>query len=421
MRNLINIIVITTFFFISSIALHSKIGENLTVVPRSGDGIKDLLARYMLDYNKNIGFFLEKNKNKIGNNNSIFLHHRYELPIYLVRFNGNNIRSSININDFPTAKKIQDYNEELFRRKVKPDDYRKDRILWVPFIELGLSETLQFQTSTASADTQQQSTQESIISPTARFTPLKSNELLGEKYKNIKVIDNSLANHYFYLIAGHGGPDPGAIGQRDGNELHEHEYAYDVTLRLARKLLERSAEVFVIVQDPKDGIRDERFLGKSGTEFLINGDTISHIQATRLKQRTDIINDLHTKYNKSGSKHLVIEIHVDSRITAQQIDIFFYYQPGSEDGERICNILLSTIKEKYEINQPGRGYFGTVTGRNLFTLRMSRPVGIYIELGNIQNLRDQSRIIEPNNRQAIANWLLDGILNAFNDNRRNRR
>jgi len=411
-------------FVLSNELFASKIGENLTVQPKSGDGIKDILARYMLDYNKNINFFLEKNKDKIGKNNSIFLHHRYELPVVIARFDGITIRSSINISDFPLAKKIQDYNEELHKKQIKSEDYRKDRILWVPFLELGPIDVLQNQpiANVATSGASMTINPASIASPSAKHTPLKTNELFGDKLKNVRTIDNSLSNHYFYLIAGHGGPDPGAIGQREGNELHEHEYAYDVTLRLARKLLERGAEVFVIVQDAKDGIRDERYLGKSGTEFLINGDTISHIQVNRLKQRIDIINDLHIKNNKSGSKHLVIEIHVDSRITDKQIDIFFYHQPGSEEGERICNILLSTIKGKYEINQPGRGYLGTVTARNLYTLRMSRPVGIYIELGNIQNLRDLSRIIEPNNRQAIANWLLDGILNAFvDDSRRNRR
>ena len=43
-------------------------------------------------------------------------------------------------------------------------------------------------------------------------------------------------------------------------------------------------------------------------------------------------------------------------------------------------------------------------------LRNAVPVTVYIELGNIQNNKDQIRIVEKNNRQAIANWLTDGFI-----------
>jgi N-acetylmuramoyl-L-alanine amidase len=37
----------------------------------------------------------------------------------------------------------------------------------------------------------------------------------------------------------------------------------------------------------------------------------------------------------------------------------------------------------------------------------------FIELGNIQNFKDQQRILTPNNRQAIANWLTDGLIEYY--------
>ena len=72
--------------------------------------------------------------------------------------------------------------------------------------------------------------------------------------------------------------------------------------------------------------------------------------------------------------------------------------------------LKKTIKQKYDKAQPGRGYEGSVSSRNLYMIRNVIPVCVFIEIGNIQNPRDQIRIIEPNNRQAIANWLTDGII-----------
>ena len=37
----------------------------------------------------------------------------------------------------------------------------------------------------------------------------------------------------------------------------EDEYAYDITLRLAKELLAHGAEVYIIIQDENDGIRDD--------------------------------------------------------------------------------------------------------------------------------------------------------------------
>ena len=40
-------------------------------------------------------------------------------------------------------------------------------------------------------------------------------------------------------------------------DRHEDEYAYDVALRLARNLMQEGAEVRIIIQDAKDGIRED--------------------------------------------------------------------------------------------------------------------------------------------------------------------
>jgi N-acetylmuramoyl-L-alanine amidase len=45
------------------------------------------------------------------------------------------------------------------------------------------------------------------------------------------------------------------------------------------------------------------------------------------------------------------------------------------------------------------------------------PVAIYIELGNINHLRDQQRFIYTDNRQAVANWLGEGLITDFKTNK----
>jgi N-acetylmuramoyl-L-alanine amidase len=34
---------------------------------------------------------------------------------------------------------------------------------------------------------------------------------------------------------------------------------------------------------------------------------------------------------------------------------------------------------------------------------------VYIELGNLRNAFDQQRFVLPANRQALANWLFEGL------------
>lgn len=63
--------------------------------------------------------------------------------------------------------------------------------------------------------------------------------LFGKKLATYQITSNELSGACFYLVSGHGGPDPGAIGIYQGRQLHEDEYAYDIILRLARELLTR--------------------------------------------------------------------------------------------------------------------------------------------------------------------------------------
>ena len=37
----------------------------------------------------------------------------------------------------------------------------------------------------------------------------------------------------------------------------------------------------------------------------------------------------------------------------------------------------------------------------------------FIEIGNIRNKKDQRRILEPDNRQALAKWISEGVILDF--------
>ncbi|HOY14854.1 MAG TPA: N-acetylmuramoyl-L-alanine amidase, partial [Saprospiraceae bacterium] len=55
-------------------------------------------------------------------------------------------------------------------------------------------------------------------------------------------------------------------------------------------------------------------------------------------------------------------------------------------------------------------YKGYVDSRGLFMLRKVIPSSVYVELANIRNIADHKRIIYDYNRQALANWLFEGLI-----------
>jgi len=131
----------------------------------------------------------------------------------------------------------------------------------------------------------------------------------------------------------------------------------------------------------------------------------------RLFQRSNIINDLYQRNLEAGvTKQRLIAIHVDSRSRREQIDLFFYYKPEVPASRKLAMQLHSTMKRNYRKHRSSGRYYGTVSARDLHMLRETKPVSVYVELGNIRNTFDQQRVVLESNRQALANWLLEGFL-----------
>ena len=238
--------------------------------------------------------------------------------------------------------------------------------------------------------------------------------LFGKNLASYNVESNELKGACFYLVSGHGGPDPGAIGKMGNHELHEDEYAYDIILRIARNLMIRGAKVHIIIQDSKDGIRNDMYLKNSKRETCM-GDPIPLNQVQRLQQRCDKINALYRKDRKNYSYCRAIFIHIDSRSKGKQTDVFFYYSNKKGESKRLANNMKDTFESKYDKHQPNRGFSGTVSGRNLYVLSHTTPASVFVELGNIQNMFDQRRLVMNSNRQALAKWLMEGFLKDYKE------
>ncbi|MCD6596416.1 MAG: N-acetylmuramoyl-L-alanine amidase [Bacteroidales bacterium] len=322
---------------------------NKKVVAKSGDGIYSMLRRN--DLNPNIYFndFVELNKNKLGKGQSLYEGRTYLLP----------------------GKKEE---STLVKTQVKPE-----------------SKAVKPKTNI-----------KTVVYP-----------IFGDKYSRIEIKDNKLKGTVYYLIAGHGGPDPGALGKYGSNTLSEDEYAYDVSLRLARYLIEHGALVYMIIRDKNDGIRDQSILKLDKDEVCFRDKPIPYNHKERLRQRTQAVNNLYAK-NKGKYQRLVI-IHLDSQGKGNNMDVYFYYHERSKSGKRLAKNIQDTFRQKYAKYQPNRSYTGSMSSRSsLYVLRNTHPPTVFIELGNIRNAHDQQRFVISDNREALGTWIGDGILLDYN-------
>lgn len=381
----------------------------LTARARSGDNVLSLLRRYGLSgYSCNIDFFCDRNnvtqRDRLQNNE------RYKLPICVAAYNGRSIMSTIEIDDWRKAERIKAFNNKALDQGLRPESFIDNRKLWIPIHELECESDNAGETSSSTSVSS--SAIRGLHGELSLSKGSRKFSIFGETYANTPLVDQKLRNKVFYLISGHGGPDVGAQGQRGSHTLCEDEYAYDVTLRLMKKLLSHGATVYMVVRDPDDGIRDNMFLECDKDEIVWNNLEIPLPQRERLLQRTEFINKMTAKHLNAGiTDQTVIEIHIDSRSVHQHIDVFFYYRNGNEASKKLANNMQTVFREKYQDRPDRRNYEGTVTTRGLLTLTETKTKkAVFIELANIQNSNDQQRLIQKNNRQAIANWLYEGII-----------
>ena len=330
MKNKLYILLFLAFLFSGT-----TLWAQQKATPKAGEGISSFLLRHNRSPKKYYDDFIELNKQKLGKNNVLKVGVTYVIP--------------------PVKKSTTTSAKTT------------------PAKNTGAKNTTSEGAGTKQASSKAKST---------KIGTTINEPLFGKQLANVKVTSNRLAGACFYVVSGHGGPDPGAIGKVGRYELHEDEYAYDIALRLARNLMQEGAEVHIIIQDAKDGIRDDSYLSNSKRETCM-GDAIPLNQVQRLQQRCDKINAL---YRKDRKNH-----------------------------KRLANNMKDTFESKYDKQQPNRGFSGTVSGRNLYVLSHTTPASVFVELGNIQNTFDQRRLVINSNRQALAKWLMEGFLKDYKE------
>ncbi|HCR48157.1 MAG TPA: hypothetical protein DIW24_00890 [Bacteroidetes bacterium] len=373
--------------------------NHVTALPHESEGIMGMLRRFELPVTPQMVTQFRR-LNNLKPNEGVKIDQTYRMPIRRYRYNQKSIRTTLGISDYSHAQRIADYNNRMTAKGVREDNFLNSLALWVPD-----HEAKNIHAATTEREVRIPKTSPQIQGKTATWP------IFGSKYATITRQDTKLAGRVYYIDAGHGGPDPGAISKVGGFSMQEDEYAYDIALRLSRNLLRHGAKVYLIVQDPNDGIREgTRLLPDKHEVFWGNIEMVTNF-TDRLRQRSGIVNALFDQ-NPEATAHRLLSIHVDSRSlkdVPNPMDPHFSYYSGSDDGARLSRILFDTMKPFYTTE--GRSYSGSIQTRDqLYMLLYPKPVAILIETANIQHPIDQGRLMKSSYRQAIADRLTTGLL-----------
>ncbi len=161
---------------------------------------------------------------------------------------------------------------------------------------------------------------------------------------------------------GHGGKDPGAIG----NGLNEK----DVVLRISKKVTKR--------------LKD-------------------HNQKALMTRDKDIFIDLTERSNISNRNNgeVFVSIHCNSFHNSNANGVETYHYPSSIEGNKLATMVQNELKGLFKSN---RG----VKSANFSVLRKTKAIAILVELGFISNKSDVDVML--NKEDEIVEAIVNGIL-----------
>jgi N-acetylmuramoyl-L-alanine amidase len=174
------------------------------------------------------------------------------------------------------------------------------------------------------------------------------------------------------IDAGHGGIDPGAVGPQG---LKEKVVTLDVARRVQALLRAAGEQAFLTRTD------DAR---------------LDTSQARDLRARVRLANDRQVD--------ILVSIHCNSFRSAAAKGPRTYYQPGSQDGQRLAQCIQDQLRAVvgYGAQEP--------TPENHLITRESQMTAVIVELAYISNHDEERLLRTPAFRKRLAEAVVQGIL-----------
>lgn len=194
--------------------------------------------------------------------------------------------------------------------------------------------------------------------------PLSSAEKAPASYGKSTPIYSATGNPVIAIDAGHGGTDPGAVG----NGLQEKDLTLDIANR-TKSYITTNYPASVVMTRTSDA-------------------TVS------LQGRCDIANN--------AGANFFVSMHINSFTDASPSGLETYYYPGSTGGQSLATNLYNKLK----------GSFGTLRGvksADFYVLHYTNMVASLGETGFISNSSDAANLNSTTFRQQLATQYAQGM------------
>ena len=189
--------------------------------------------------------------------------------------------------------------------------------------------------------------------------------------------EKPLVGKVIYLDPGHGGLDPGAIYK----DIKESDINLDICLNIRERLEYAGATVYLTREGDYD---------------------LSSINAKRRK-KSDFDNRI--KLINDSNADMYFSVHLNSTNSSTWSGMQVFYDNTNNKNKNIAKSLSNYLHLKRKPQQIN----------NQYLYKNIHIPGILIEVGFLSNYNDRQKIITPDYQDKIANQIVKGIINYYNN------
>ncbi len=211
-----------------------------------------------------------------------------------------------------------------------------------------------------------------IVMPDAKEIPIFKGELAS-----LRIKDSTLKHAVFYVLTNKvKGVEEGAKKSKDG-----------ISVRMARKLLQSSARVYLLYSSPSDSL-----------------DLIDFVS---------VINKKYLKHN--GDYQRLLVINTDDMSTKSKTDVTVYHYAESKEGKEFADNILKVFGKntiKYtSLNEYSEVF---IDAKNIAFAKNILPTITFIDMG-VKGANNKKTLKVTTNKKNIADLITSGILSDYSN------
>lgn len=204
------------------------------------------------------------------------------------------------------------------------------------------------------------------------------------EHKAVEALSWSVASKVIVVDPGHGGPDPGCVGESGVLEK-------DVNLTVARRLgtyLSQAGATVILTRDGDYDLSDPE-----------------HQSSAIVRKRDDL--EARMDLIKQYRADLFISIHANSIPSPRWWGAQTFYHPKDLEGKRLASLIQEEL-----LKNLGQSY-RWVRSEDFFVLRNAGVPAVMVEIGFLSNPREERLMSQPAHQGKIAWCIYAGVVRYF--------